>query len=187
MRRASRGAGLVVLGLAVVVAAGCASEKKMAKSGSGDIVADRQRLMKLHGQIWADIQAKAKANNIEGIEVSAETLAINAQYIPAMFPEGSLTDKSKAKPEVWQKWPEFEAAAKKMETEAAKLRDAVQGQERPAHPGHREGLRPERLRSLPHAVPRSAAPHLVAASPSGRGRSTPPPGSPSPPRLTRFV
>jgi cytochrome c556 len=124
MRRSSRGAGLVVLGLAVVVAAGCASEKKMAKSGSGDIVADRQRLMKLHGQIWADIQAKAKANNIEGIEVSAETLAINAQYIPAMFPEGTLTDKSKAKPEVWQKWPEFEAAAKKMETEAVKLRDA---------------------------------------------------------------
>ncbi len=124
MRRASRGAGLVVLGLAVVVAAGCASENKMAKSGSGDIVADRQRLMKLHGQIWADIQAKAKANNIEGIEVSAETLAINAQYIPAMFPEGTLTDKSKAKPEVWQKWPEFEAAAKKMETEAVKLRDA---------------------------------------------------------------
>jgi cytochrome c556 len=96
----------------------------MVKSGSGDIVADRQRLMKLHGQIWADIQAKAKANNIEGIEVSAETLAINAQYIPAMFPEGSLTEKSKAKPEVWQKWPEFEAAAKKMETEAVKLRDA---------------------------------------------------------------
>jgi cytochrome c556 len=125
MRRSIRGAGLVVLGLAVVVAAGCASEKKMVKSGSGDIVADRQRMMKLHGQIWADIQAKAKANNIEGIEVSAETLAINAQYIPVMFPEGSLTDKSKAKPEVWQKFPEFEAAAAKMGTEAVKLRDAA--------------------------------------------------------------
>jgi cytochrome c556 len=97
----------------------------MVRSGSGDIVADRQRLMKLHGQIWGDIQAKAKANNIEGIEVSAETLAINAQYIPAMVPEGSLTEKSKAKPEVWQKWPEFEAAAKKMETESEKLRDAA--------------------------------------------------------------
>ena len=125
MRRASRGTGLVVLGLAVVVAAGCASEKKMIKSGSGDIVADRQRMMKLHGQVWADIQAKAKANNIEGIEVSAETLAINSQYIPALFPEGSLTDKSKAKPEVWQKFPEFEAAAAKMGTEAVKLRDAA--------------------------------------------------------------
>lgn len=124
MRQASRGAGLVVLGLAVAVAAGCASDKRMMKSGSGDIVADRQRMMKLHGQVWADIQAKAKANNIEGIEVSAETLAINAQYIPLMFPEGTLTDKSKAKPEIWQKFPEFEAAAKKMETEAVKLRDA---------------------------------------------------------------
>ena len=122
MRQASRGAGLVVLGLAVAVAAGCASDKRMMKSGSGDIVADRQRMMKLHGQVWSDIQAKA--NNIEGIEVSAETLAINAQYIPLMFPEGTLTDKSKAKPDVWQKWPEFEAAAKKMETEAVKLRDA---------------------------------------------------------------
>ena len=125
MRRASRGTGLVVLGLAVVVAAGCASDKKMVKSGSGDVVADRQRLMKLHGQVWADIQAKAKANNIEGIEVSAETLAINSQYIPALFPEGSLTEKSKAKPEVWQKFPEFEAAAAKMGTEAVKLRDAA--------------------------------------------------------------
>ncbi len=125
MRRSSRGAGLVVLGLAVAMAAGCAGEKKMIKSGSGDIVADRQRMMKLHGQIWADIQAKAKANNIEGIEVSAETLAINAQYIPVMFPEGSLTDKSKAKPDVWQKFPEFEAAAAKMGTEAVKLCDAA--------------------------------------------------------------
>ena len=124
MRQASRGAGLVVLGLAVAVAAGCASDKRMMKSGSGDIVADRQRMMKLHGQVWSDIQAKAKANNIEGIEVSAEIFAINAQYIPLMFLEGTLTDKSKAKPEVWQKWPEFEAAAKKMETEATKLRDA---------------------------------------------------------------
>src|SRR6185295_18616175 len=59
MRRSSRGAGLVVLGLAVAVAAGCASETKM-KTGSGDIVADRQRVMKLNGAAWAEAQAKAK-------------------------------------------------------------------------------------------------------------------------------
>lgn len=97
----------------------------MVKTGSGDVVADRQRLMKLHGALWGDIQAKAKAGNIAGIEVNAEALAINAQYIPALFPEGTLTEKSKAKPEVWQKWPEFEAAAKKLETESMKLRDAA--------------------------------------------------------------
>ena len=47
------------------------------------------------------------------------------QFIPVLFPEGSLTEKSKAKPEVWQKWPEFEAAAKKLQTESEKLRDSA--------------------------------------------------------------
>jgi cytochrome c556 len=114
---------IVIGGLALGLAAGCAS-KGMSKMGSGDVVADRQRLMKLNGASWADIQAKAKAGNIEGIAVNAETLALNAEHIPALFPKGSLTEKSKAKPEVWQKWAEFEQAAKKMQAESEKLRDA---------------------------------------------------------------
>jgi cytochrome c556 len=97
----------------------------MAKAGSGDVVADRQRVMKLQGAAWADIQAKAKAGNIEGIAVNAETLAITAQQIPALFPPGSLTNKSKAKPEVWTDWSKFEAAAKNLETQSEKLRDAA--------------------------------------------------------------
>lgn len=97
----------------------------MSKMGSGDPVADRQRLMKSVGANWADIQAKAKAGNIEGIAVNAETLALYAPHIPSYFPEGSTSDKSKAKPEIWQKWPEFQAAAKNLETQAVKLRDAA--------------------------------------------------------------
>jgi cytochrome c556 len=115
---------IVIGGLALGIAAGCASSS-MSKSGSGDVVADRQRLMKLQGASWADIQAKAKAGNIEAIAVNAETLALTAHQIPALFPEGSLTDKSKAKPEIWQKWPEFESAAKNLEVQAEKLRDAA--------------------------------------------------------------
>jgi cytochrome c556 len=46
-------------------------------------------------------------------------------HISALFPQGSLTDKSKAKPEVWQKWAEFEAAAKNMVTWSEKLRDTA--------------------------------------------------------------
>jgi len=122
--RLIRSASMIVVGgLALGLAAGCAS-KGMSKTGSGDVVADRQRLMKLQGASWADIQAKAKAGNIEGIAVNAETLAMTAQQIPGLFPEGSGTEKSKAKPEVWQKWPEFERAAKNLEVQAEKLRDA---------------------------------------------------------------
>jgi cytochrome c556 len=114
---------MVTASLVIGIGAGCAG--KSMKTGSGDVVADRQRVMKLQGASWADIQAKAKAGNIEGIAVNAETLALTAQQIPALFPEGSLTDKSKAKPEVWQKWPEFEAAAKNLGVQAEKLRDAA--------------------------------------------------------------
>ena len=125
MRR-SRGAGLAILGLTVAMAAGCASDTKPApKAGSGDIVADRQRVMKLNGAAWNELQAKAKAGNMDGVAVSAETLALNSQQIPGLFPPGSMTEKTKAKPEIWQKWPEFEAAAKKMEVESDKLRDAA--------------------------------------------------------------
>ena len=115
---------IVIGGLSLGLVAGCAS-KSMSRTGSGDVVADRQRLMKLQGASWADIQAKAKAGNIEAIAVNAETLAMTAQQIPALFPEGSLTDKSKAKPEIWQKWPEFEKDAKNLAVEAEKLRDAA--------------------------------------------------------------
>jgi cytochrome c556 len=123
MKRSRVCAGLVIASLTAAAASGCATGAKM--PGSGDVVADRQRLMKLNGASWSEAQAKAKAGNIEGIAVNAETLAITAQYIPSLFPEGSLTDKSKAKPEVWQKWAEFEAAAKNLEMEAVKLRDAA--------------------------------------------------------------
>ena len=111
----------------LLVIAGCAGmdSKPASKVGSGDIVADRQRLMKLNGASWADVQAKAKAGNIEGIAVNAETIALNAMHIPTVFPAGSLTEKSKAKPEIWQKWAEFEGAAKNLQMEAEKLRDTA--------------------------------------------------------------
>ena len=123
--RLIRSASMIVVGgLALGLAAGCAS-KGMSKTGSGDVVADRQRLMKLQGASWADIQAKAKAGNVEAVAVNAETLALYSQRITGLFPEGSLTDKSKAKPEIWQKWPEFQSAAMNLGTQADKLREAA--------------------------------------------------------------
>lgn len=115
---------LVVCSLIALMGVGCATAGSM-KVGSGDVVADRQRLMKLNGANWQDAQAKFKAGNIEAIAVNAETLTLNAMHIPAMFPQGSLTEKSSAKPEIWQKWSEFESAAKNLEAWAEKLRDTA--------------------------------------------------------------
>ena len=116
---------VVILGTLVALAVvGCATATKTT-IGTGDPVADRQRLMKNVGANWADIQNKVKAGAPETVAVNAEALSLHAQRIPSLFPEGSLTDKSKAKPEIWQKWPEFEEAVKNFGSQAEKLRDAA--------------------------------------------------------------
>lgn len=120
-------ASLVIVVVAGLVGTGLAQSP--ARIGSGDIVADRQRLMKLNGASARDMQDKAKAGNIEAIAVNAETLALNALHIPALFPAGSLTDKSNAKPEIWLNRDEFEKAAKNLETLAIKLRDTARSKD----------------------------------------------------------
>jgi cytochrome c556 len=120
---------LVVGGLTTLLVVGSVAAQTAPKVGSGDIVADRQRLMKLNAASWQDVQAKLKAGNIEAIVVNAETIALNAMHIPALFPQGSLTDKSIAKPDIWQKRTEFESEAKNLQTLAEKLRDAARAKD----------------------------------------------------------
>ena len=115
----------VIIGLATLAIVGFAVAQSPPSVGTGDVVADRQRLMKLNGASWADAQAKFKAGNIEAIAVNAETMALNAMHITTLFPQGSLSDKSYAKPEIWQKWDEFSGNAKTMQTLAEKLRDTA--------------------------------------------------------------
>ena len=115
-------ATVVVGSLAVLVAVGCASMQQM--SGA-EAVAERQKVMKANGAAWKNVQDKVKAGNIAGAAEDADTMAQNAKRIPALFPPGSLEGKTAAKPEIWQKWPEFEASAKNFEMEAVKLRDTA--------------------------------------------------------------
>ena len=126
-RRRTLWTALVAVALALAVASGAVAQ--MAKIGSGDPIADRQRLMKLNGASWRDAQDKLKAGSIEAVAVNAETMALNALHIPTLFPRGTLSDKSAAKPEIWEKWSEFEAAAKNLETWAVKLRDAARSKD----------------------------------------------------------
>jgi cytochrome c556 len=122
-------ASIVVGSLAFLI--GCAMSQAQMKVGSGDVIADRQRLMKLNGANAKDLTEKVKAGQIEAMAVNAETIAINAKHIPALFPKGSLSDKSKAKADIWDKWSEFEAAAKNLETKAIELRDAARAKDQP--------------------------------------------------------
>src|SRR5215475_4775525 len=125
MNRKHLRTGIVLGGLVTLALASNATGQSTTKIWTSDVVADRQRLMKLNGASWADAQAKMKAGNVEAIAVNAETMALNSEHIPMLFPEGSLTEKSKAKPEIWQKRDEFDSAAKNMGQWSVKLRDTA--------------------------------------------------------------
>lgn len=119
----------IVGSLATLVLVSLAAAQTAPKVGSGDIVADRKRLMKLNGASLGDLQAKSKAGNIEAIAVNAETIALNAMHIPTLFPPGSATGNTRARADIWQKRAEFENAAKNLQTLAEKLRDAAQAKD----------------------------------------------------------
>jgi cytochrome c556 len=131
MRRSALRTTVVLGGLAAVVAVGCATAQT-AKITPAESVAERQKLMKEHGEVWKGVQAKTKAGNIAGVAVDADKLVESSKKIPALFPPGSLEGKTAAKPEIWQKWSEFEAAAKNMEMEAVKLRDTAKTNDKEA-------------------------------------------------------
>jgi cytochrome c556 len=104
-----------------ILAAGCATGQSSTMSGA-DSIAARQKLMKEQGAAMRSIGDKVKAGQIQAVAVDAEKLAVTARRIPTLFPQGSLNpDTSRAKPEIWQKWSEFEGHAKSLETKAAAL------------------------------------------------------------------
>jgi cytochrome c556 len=111
-------------GLIAGLIVGCATAQP-AKTPE-QIVEERQQLMKDHGAAWKHVQDQLKAGTLEGVTADAQKMSDNAKKIPALFPEGSMTEKSKAKPEVWQKKAEFDAAAKNFGEQADKLKAAAQ-------------------------------------------------------------
>ena len=122
MKRAWFGLTAVVVSVGLLTA--CASTQTSSRTPA-QYVEDRQKLMKAHGENWKNTQDSAKAGNWSGVATNADAMANNAKQMSALFPEGSMTEKSKAKPEIWQRKAEFDAAAKKMETESIRLRDTA--------------------------------------------------------------
>lgn len=109
--------GAVVLASAMVVL-GCAS----AQMGKADAIAARQQLMKDQGAAARTIGEKIKAGQHQTIGPEAEKLVSTAKRIPSVFPKDSLDPAtSRAKPEIWTKWSEFEGNAKNLEQKATQL------------------------------------------------------------------
>jgi cytochrome c556 len=124
----ARGRHILFAALVAFTAAGCVvGSQRMI--GTGDLILDRQRLGRVQQEQLGEIQSKFSAGNIAAIAVNAEVIAITAMQIPSLFPEGSLSEKSRAKPEIWQRWSEFEASAKNLTIWSERLRDAAKAKD----------------------------------------------------------
>jgi cytochrome c556 len=116
-------AGVVVVAVAALT--GCA-KLGMGKKNPDEAIAERQELMKRQGAAMRSIGDKVKAGQIQAIASDAETLESTSKKITKLFPEGSLNpNASRAKPEIWQKWSEFEGYAKSLQTKAAQLKETA--------------------------------------------------------------
>ena len=116
-------AGVVVTAVAAMT--GCA-KLGIGKMNPDEAITQRQALMKEQGAAMRSISDKLKAGQVDGIAAEADKLESTAKKITRLFPEGSVNaNTSRAKPEIWQKWSEFEGYAKALETKAGQLQKAA--------------------------------------------------------------
>ena len=122
MNRAFATAGIAVMVAAAAV--GCA-KMGIGKMKAEEAIPARQQLMKEQGAAMKSMQDKLKAGDTN-VAAEAHKLVETSKRIPNLFPEGSVDPKtSRAKPEIWQKWSEFEGYAKSLQTKAAQLKETA--------------------------------------------------------------
>ena len=121
------------------------------------VVEERKQLMKGIGGASKDMRSAADA---AAVAASADKLAAAFAKINAdTFPKGS-SDGSRAKPEIWEQWDKFAAAAKNAVTLSQAIATKARAGENTARVG--QGLRQERLRDLSWALPETQAKELAA-------------------------
>jgi cytochrome c556 len=87
-----------------------------------EAIAARQKLMKDQGAAMRAIGNAVKAGQIQAVSAEAKKLVATSRQIPSLFPQGTLDPAtSRAKPEIWQKWADFEGYAKSLGSKATQL------------------------------------------------------------------
>ena len=81
----------------------------LAHEGATGVVKDRMDLMSAMGKELKSVGQKVSSNrNLASISDSAVKIKTMSENIPKLFPPGSLTKPTDAKPAIWEKWDQFE-------------------------------------------------------------------------------
>jgi cytochrome c556 len=86
-----------------------------------DVIAFRTYLMENVGDNAKELNDKIKAGKLKEAKLNAQAIALHSTRIVDLFPEGSMSETSRAKAEIWQKWDEFEKSAGALRNEADQL------------------------------------------------------------------
>ena len=86
---------------------------------------DRHELMEDVGKEAKKVGDALKSGDTSPVAGAATEIARLAGQASAMFPEGSLHEKSRARAEIWQDWEEFDRLMTEMETKATALASAA--------------------------------------------------------------
>ena len=90
-----------------------------------DVIQKRQDAMKGNGAAAKAIKAAVEAKDNATVEAKAKDIMGTADKIVSLFPKGSTTGKTKAKPEIWEKSDDFSKAAKNLSKASSELASAA--------------------------------------------------------------
>jgi cytochrome c556 len=105
--------GLLVVGTLVTVgwlyigASGAHEAHPTHLPDQKDPIAFRAYLMANVGDNAKELNDKVKAGKIKEAKVNAQAIALHSTRVVDLFPQGSTSEKSRAKEEIWQKWDDF--------------------------------------------------------------------------------
>jgi cytochrome c556 len=108
--------------IALAIAATSAALAHEGHEHATGVVRERMILMEKLGDRLLAITRRIRANKeLDKVTEDAKAIEQLAAQVAAKFPPGSTQAPTATKPNVWRNWPDFEAKAKKLEVEAAKL------------------------------------------------------------------
>jgi len=90
-----------------------------------DVIEKRQAAMKSNNANAKAIKAAIETKDYATVETKAKDIMGTADRIPSLFPKGSTTGKTKAKPEIWEKPDDFAKNAKNLNKAAGELASAA--------------------------------------------------------------
>ena len=90
-----------------------------------DVLQKRQDAMKGNSAQAKAIKGAVETKDYATVEAKAKDIGGTADKIVSLFPKGSTTGKTKAKPEIWEKPDDFSKAAKNLNKAASELASAA--------------------------------------------------------------